>query len=170
MHQPPQRTISERPPSNHRKQSSRRVPSYASLLDEAYPPLKPREWYCATWLGGHRKSIELEQSYISAGRPQHWLNIFLNIRTEPNLVIKELYGHLELRKDKKTVYEAPIVHIPDVSFKNKCLVLHTINPYDDNNDVHRTLRYAEDNELTPVFTVSKVVLADGTEKTFEGAP
>jgi hypothetical protein len=25
----------------------------------------------------------------------------------------------------------------------------------------------KDNELTPVFTVSKVILADGTEKTFD---
>ena len=43
-------------------------------------------------------------------------------------------------------------------------------PYDDSNETHRTLRFAKDNELTPIFTVSKVVLADGIEKTFGNRP
>jgi hypothetical protein len=135
-------------------------------LDEAYPPLEPREWYCAAWVSGV-ESRKLDDSYSISDTRRYWLNMFLNIRTEPNLVIKELYGRLRIQKDQKTIYETPIAHKPDLSFKNNCYVMHKINPYDDTNEVHRTLRYAEDTELAPIFTVSKVVLADGTEKTFE---
>ena len=52
---------------------------------------------------------------------------------------------------------------PDVSFTDRHFVFLRI-PYDDNNPKHRTLRFAKDSELTPVFTVRKVVLADGTGK------
>ena len=135
-------------------------------LDEAYPPLKPREWYRAAWAGGFSKSRRLDDIY-STGRRKHCLYMTLYIRTEPDLVIKELHGHLKVLKNEKIIYETQIKEKPDLSFKDGCFVSQTIRPYDDNNEAHRTLRYAKDSELTPVFTVARVVLADGTEKTFD---
>ena len=88
------------------------------------------------------------------------------IRTEPDVPIKELYGHLAFIKDNQIVYETQLAEKPDVSFTDSHFVSLSI-PYDDNNPKHRTLRFAKDNELTPVFTVRKIVLADGTEKTFD---
>ena len=63
-------------------------------------------------------------------------------------------------------YETQLAEKPDVSFTDYTFVFLRI-PYDDNNPKHRTLRFAKDNELTPVFTVRKVVFADGIEKSFE---
>jgi len=131
-------------------------------LNELYPPVQPWEWYSAEWFG--KRSRELDSTYTSG---RYWLNMSLIVSTEPNLVVKELHGHLKILKDQKVIYETRIEEKPDKSFKDRCFVMHTINPYDDTNETHRTLRYAENNELTPVFTVSKVVLADGTEKTFD---
>ena len=89
------------------------------------------------------------------------------VRTEPEVPIKELHGNIVFIKDKKIIYTAKIAEKPDVSFTDHCFVWLKIAPYDDDNQTHRTLRFAKDNELTPVFTVSRVVLADGTEKTFD---
>jgi hypothetical protein len=94
------------------------------------------------------------------------LKVTVLIRTEPDVPIKEVYGHLAFIKDDQIVYETQLAEKPDVSFTDSCCVILRI-PYDDNNPKHRTLRFAKDGELTPVFTVRKVVLADGTEKTFE---
>mgnify|MGYP005838896125 CR=1 FL=1 len=90
----------------------------------------------------------------------------MKIRTEPEVPIKELHGHLAFVKDNEIVYETELAEKPNVSFTDWRLVL-LILPYDDNNPKHRTLRFAKDNELTSVFTVRKVVLADGTERIFD---
>jgi hypothetical protein len=140
-------------------------------LDKAYPPLKPQEWYIATWSSSTPREFDSSHgSILGSGKREYRLKMFLWIRTEPNLVIKELYGHLKILKAGTVIYETPIEEKPDVSFKDRCIVLHVISPYDDTNEAHRTIRYGKDNELTPVFVASKVVLADGTQKTFESEP
>jgi hypothetical protein len=123
-------------------------------LNKLYPPLQPHEWYRAEWFGDLSRELD--------GR-----NLFLKlaIRTEPDLPIKEVHGHLALVKDGKIIYETQLAEKPEVSFTDITGVFLSI-PYDDNNPTHRTLRFAKDKELTPVFTVSKVVLADGIEKNF----
>jgi hypothetical protein len=126
-------------------------------------PKQPREWYRAEWSGSFFKSRELESNVGDEGRN---LRILVYIRTERDLPIKELYGHLAIRKDDKILHERDIAEKPDVSFTDGCAVIFRI-PYDDNNPTHRTLRYAKDSELTLIFTVRKVVLADRTEKTFD---
>ena len=123
-----------------------------------------QEWYCAEWGGGYSSSRELDRDYSSG---DYNLTLKLIVRTEPEIQIKELYGNLVFIKDKKIIYESKVAETPDVSFIDRCFVFLKIDPYDDNNPSHRTLRYAKDNELTPVFTISKVVLANGTEKTFD---
>jgi len=132
-------------------------------LNKLYPPLQPREWYRAEWPGGFSRSRELGFSFT--GRDQK-LKVEVVIRTEPDLPIKELYGHLAFMKGEEIVYETQVAEKPKVSFTDMHFVFLRI-PYDDDNPKHRTLRFAKDSELTPVFTVRKVVMADGKEKTFE---
>lgn len=144
-------------------------------LNKLYPPMQPHEWYRAEWMGAAHEllpflypgSRELKQEYSFETNPgRHYLTLNVMIRTEPGLPIKALHGHLAFVKDERIIYEDQIAEKPDVSFTDSCFVHLKINQYDDDDETHRTLRYAKDNELTPVFTVSKVVLADGIEKTF----
>jgi hypothetical protein len=132
-------------------------------LNKLYPPLQPREWYRAEWPGGFSRSRELDFSFT--GRDQT-LTVMVMIKTERGVPIKELYGHLAFIKDEEIVYETQVAEKPKVSFTDRHFVFLRIL-YDDNNPKHRTLRFAKDSELTPAFTVRKVVLADGKEKTFE---
>jgi hypothetical protein len=137
-------------------------------LNKLYPPLQPHEWYRAEWVGGYSGSRELDRNINFGNKPDTYqLTLKVRVRTEPEMPIKELHGKMVFIKDKEIIYEAEVAEKPDVSFTDSCLVWLTIDPYDDNNEKQRTLRYAKDNELTPVFTVSKVVLADGTQKTFD---
>ena len=137
-------------------------------LNKLYPPLQPHEWYRAEWAGGYSRSRELDRNVSFGDQPHTYqLTLKVRVRTEAEIPIKELHGNMVFIKDTKIIYEAKVAEKPDVSFTDSCLVWLKIDPYDDNNEKHRTLRYAKDNKLTPVFTVSKVVLADGTEKTFE---
>ncbi len=132
-------------------------------LTKLYPPLQPKEWYRAEWTGGFSGHRELDFSFTDRSQK---LKVTVMIRTEPQVPIKELEGHLAILKDGKIIYEAQLTEKPDVSFIDNHYVFLSI-PYDDNNPNHRTLRFAKDSELTPVFTVRRVVLADGTEKTFD---
>jgi hypothetical protein len=134
-------------------------------LNKLYPPLQPKEWYQAEWPSGLFASRSRELDFSFADRKQK-LKVMVMIRTEPDVPIKELHGHLAFVKDNEIIYETQIAEKPDVSFTDSDFVFLRI-PYDDNNPKHRTLRFAKDNELTPVFTVRKVVLADGKEKTFD---
>jgi hypothetical protein len=77
-----------------------------------------------------------------------------------------VHGHLAFVKDNEIIYETQLAKKEDVSFTDLTFVFLSI-PYDDNNPKHRTLRFAKDSELTPVFTVRKVVFADGKEKSFD---
>jgi hypothetical protein len=140
-------------------------------LNELCPPMQPHEWYRAEWAGGFSGSRELNRDFNFSGKPSPFkLTLKVRIGTEPHLPIKELHGHLAFVIDDKVIYETQVAEKPDVSFTDRCLVWPKIDPYDDNNPMHRTLRYAKDDELKPVFTVSKVVLADGTVKTFASKP
>lgn len=145
------------------KEAENKTPSE---LNELYPPKQPKEWYQAEW---HRnpyfRSNERELDYSIDGKKQK-LKIKVLVRTEPNLPIKELHGKLAFIKNNEVIYETQIIEKPDVSFTDIHFV-HLLIAYDDNNPNHRTLRFTKDEELTPVFTVHKVVFADGTEKTFE---
>ena len=133
-----------------------------------YPPLQPRELYRAEWAGVWSGSRELDRDFSFGERPATYrLTLKVLVRTEPNVPMKELHGHLAFVKDGEIIYETQIGEKPDVSFTDRCLVWLAIDPYDDDNKSHRTLRYAKDTELTPVFTVNRVVLADGTERTFD---
>ncbi|MFW6106593.1 MAG: hypothetical protein ACOC8H_00360 [bacterium] len=137
-------------------------------LNKLYPPLQPHEWYVAEWAGGYSGSRELDRDFGYGDEPTTYkLTLKVRVRTEPDIPIKELHGQLAFVKDGRVIYEARVVEKPDVSFTDSCLVWLKIDPYDDNNPTHRVLRYTEDDELRPVFSVSKVVLADGTEKTFD---
>jgi hypothetical protein len=93
------------------------------------------------------------------------LNVSFSIDTEPEVQIKELYGHLTITNAGNLLYETELAEKPDVSFVDGCAVFLQI-PYDDNNPLHRKLRFAKDEELNLVFSVTKVVLADGHVKTF----
>jgi hypothetical protein len=132
-------------------------------LNRLYPPPQPKEWYRAKWPTGFSRSRELDFSFTDR---REKLKVTVVIRTEPDVPIKELHGHLAFVKANEIVYETQLAEKPDVSFTDMHPVFLTI-PYDDNNPEHRTLRFAKDSELTPVFTVRKVVLADGKEKTFD---
>jgi DNA-directed RNA polymerase subunit RPC12/RpoP len=132
-------------------------------LDDLYPPLQPREWYRAEWTGGFSRSRELDYS-VTARRQD--LKVSLVIRTEPDLPIKELHGHLAFIKEGEVIYETELTEKPNVSFTDRHFVFLRVQ-YDDSNANHRTLRFAKDSELTPVFNVRKVLLADGEEKTFD---
>ena len=128
-------------------------------LNELYPPLQPREWYRARWIGGlFSRSRELDLYNKN-------LKITVFIDTEPDVPTREVHGHLAIVKDEKILYETQVAEREDVSFVNGCAVFLKV-PYDDNNQTHRTLRYAKDSELKIVFSVSRVVLADGTVKDF----
>jgi hypothetical protein len=131
-------------------------------LDKLYPPLKLRDLYRAEWVpaGLFSKSRELDNSF---GEGDAVLKIEVRISTPPNVPIKELYGKMSFIKDNHVIYETQIADKPKVSFTDYDFVFLRI-PYDDSNANHRTLRFAKDEELTPVFTVSKVVLADGSEQ------
>lgn len=133
-------------------------------LNKLYPPLQPREWYRAEWTGG-LSGASRDLDYLFIDRRQN-LKVNLMIRTEPDLPIKELHGHLAFIKDGEVVYETELAEKPDVSFTNSHFVILRVQ-YDDSNAKHRMLRFAKDSELTPVFTVRRVVLADGKEKTFD---
>jgi hypothetical protein len=128
--------------------------------------VEPREWYRAEWAGNylfsHSKELDWNFHYQDDKPTTYTLTLRLFIRTPPDLPIKELHGHLAIVKDGKIIYETQVSEKPDISFTNLCLVSVRIDPYDDNNEAHRTLRFAKDNELTPTFTMSRVVLADGT--------
>jgi len=131
-------------------------------------PKNPRELYTAKWVGGFSKSRQLDSRFTFDDKPTTYqLTMWVAIKTEPDLPIKELYGHLAFVKDGSTVYETQVAAKPDVSFTDSTVLWVKIDPYDDTNQTHRTLRYAKDSELTPIFTVRKVVLADGKEKTFD---
>jgi hypothetical protein len=134
-------------------------------LNKLYPPLQPKEWYRAEWPGQFSFSRSRELDFNFSDRTQK-LKVTVMITTESDVPIKELHGHLAFVKDNEIIYETQLAEKPDVSFTDTHFVLLRID-YDDNNSKHRTLRFAKDDELTPVFTVRKVVLANGVEKTFE---
>ena len=137
-------------------------------LNKLYPPLKPQEWYAAKWVEGYVGSRDLKRDLNFGDKPDNYsLTLKMQIRTEPDLPIRELHGHVEFVKGNEIIYDEQIAETPDVSFTNYCLLWVKIDPYDDKFPAHRTLRYAKDSELTPKFKVTKVVLADGTEKTFD---
>jgi hypothetical protein len=138
---------------------------FPSIKRKVERPKEPREWYHAEWSTVPGNSRELKRDLGSYNKPTTYrLILKVWIQTEPDLPIKELHGHLAFVKDKKTIYEVRIAEKSDVSYTDSHLVWIKIDPYDVNNETHKTLRYAKDDELTPVFTVSKVVLADGEEK------
>ena len=162
--------------------TSRKLPESVSMIDwweeakdktpaqlnKLYPPLQPRESYRAEWAGGYSNSRELKRNFNYGNRPTTFtLTLRVRVRTEPGIPIRELHGDLAFVKDGKVIYEVQVAEKPDVSFTDNCFLWLKVDPYNDHNETHRTLRYAKDNELTPVFTVSKVILADGTEKTFD---
>ena len=132
-------------------------------LNKLYPPLQPRERYRAEWplLPSTRR---LGLSSFTGERSM--LEVSVIIRTEPGVPIKELHGHLAFLSGNEVIYEERLAEKPKVSFIDRHHVFLRIL-YDDNDHKYRTLRFARDNELTPVFTVRKVVLADGKEKVFE---
>ena len=73
---------------------------------------------------------------------------------------------------KKYFFEKPNLSLVNKKAKNHRSLYHQAMHYAQYDITDKQLRksiiaYAKDNELTPVFTVSKVVLADGTEKTFD---
>jgi hypothetical protein len=125
-------------------------------------PKQPREWYRAEW-SSFGRSRELDFNF---GNGRRNLKIQVFIRTEPDLPIKELYGHLAILKEDKILHEREIAEKPDISFSDVCVVIFTI-PYDDNSPTDRTLRYAKDSELMLVLTIRKIVLADGKVRTFD---
>jgi DNA-directed RNA polymerase subunit RPC12/RpoP len=127
-------------------------------LDKLYPPLEPHEWYRAVWPGGGSRSNLDFSDKIN-------VLVVVVVETERDVPIKELYGHLAFLKDGQIVYETKLAEKPKLSFTDTHRVILRV-PYDDGNEKNRTLRFAKDNELTPVFTVTKVVLADGKEKIF----
>lgn len=123
----------------------------------------PREWYRAEWGGGVFGSRNLD---INFGNRPHTLKVEVCIKTEPDVPIKELYGELSIFKDDQLLYQTQIAHKPDVSFVESCYI-NLRFPYDDSNPKHRTLRFSKDNELKLMFTVEKVVQADGKVKSFD---
>ena len=134
-----------------------------------YPPLKPHEFYRAEWAGGYSGSRDLDRNtnFGDTSKSTYRLTMLMRINTEPDLPIKELYGKLVFVKGGEVVYEVVIAEKPDVSFTDSCYLYLKVDPYDDENEVHRTLRYSKDDELKPVFTVSEIVLADGKKKVFQ---
>ena len=137
-------------------------------LNAAYPPLMPREWYAATWIDSFSSSRELASEYDSSRQERTYkLTLKIRLRTPPNVPIREVHGNMSFLKDGKRLFTQAIAEVPDVSFTDKHFVWLRIAPYDDNNAVHRDLRYTEDSKLTPIFNVSRVVFADGTEQKFE---
>lgn len=132
-------------------------------MNRLYPPKSPQEWYRAKWPDSFSRSRELDFSFSENKKEE--LKIGVGIETEPNAPIKELYGHLAFIKNNEVVYEAQISEKEKVSFVDYTYVILRI-PYDDSNPKHRTLRFSKDSELTPIFTVRRVVFADGKEKKF----
>lgn|GEM_PF-1074089 len=147
------------------EQAKSRTPAQ---LNAVYPPLEPREWYVATWIDSFSPSRELDSEYdITSRETTYALTLKLRVRTPPNVPIKEVHGRLAFVTDGKPLFTKTIAEVPDVSFTNSLLVWVKIAPYDDSNAVHRDLRYTEESELTPIFSVSRVVFADGTEQQFD---
>ena len=136
-------------------------------LNKLFPPPRQREWYRAEWADDYSASRELNHVDIGNKPTRYWLTLKVRVLTEPDTPITALFGKMAFVKDGNVIYEVAVAEKPDVSFTDRCLTWITVTPYDDKNQTHRTLRYAKDDELVPVFTVSKVVFADGTEKTFD---
>jgi hypothetical protein len=132
-------------------------------LNKLYPPLQPIEWYRADWPSDFSFSDSRELDFNFDGG--HTLNIRLMVRTEPDIPIKELHGYLGFVKDNRLIYQTQIAERKNISFTDYTFIVVRI-PYDDNNPIHRALRFSKDSELTPVFRIRKVVFADGQEKTF----
>jgi hypothetical protein len=128
-------------------------------------PKAPRDWYRAEW---HVTTGNTRRLYKD-GRLS-WLTLWVEISTDPNLPIQELYGRLEFVRAygphiRRTLYEAEVAEKTKKVFTRDVWVSVTICPYEEWK--HRPLLDAPLEELIPVFTVSRVVLEDGTVKTFE---
>ena len=82
-------------------------------LNKLYPPLQPRERYRAEWPGGFSRSRELDFDFTDRSQT---LKVEVMIRTEPDVPIKEIHGHLAFIKDDQIVYETQLAEKPDVSF------------------------------------------------------
>lgn len=129
------------------------------------PRLKqPKDYYYAEWLepGLFMEPREFERNWGNS----YTLTLCFVIYTEPDIPIKNLYGHLAIIKDGRVLYETFIEDENDVSFTDRTVVLLDIT-YNDNDPIHRELRFTDLSELKPVFTIQKVDLADGTVKTFD---
>jgi hypothetical protein len=129
-------------------------------------PKAPRDWYRAEW------DVTTDNTRtLSKDRDGSWLSLWVRIHTEPGLRIQELYGRLEFVQsfgtpdDCKTLYETEVAQKSKKGFTNGVTVLVTVSHYERLN--HVKLLKLPLESIIPVFTVSRVVLEDGTVKTFE---
>lgn len=137
-------------------------------LNAVFPPLAPREWYIATWTDGLYPARALDSEYDSnTNKTTYALTLKLRVRTPPNTPIKEVHGDMTFVKDGRPLFTKTIAEVPDISFTDATWVWVKIAPYDDSNAIHRDLRYTKESDLTPIFKVSRVVFADGTQQRFD---
>ena len=91
------------------------------------------------------------------------LTLLLIIATEPDKPMRGLSGHLKMLDGESVVYDEPLRHQPDVSFKDTASVVLKID-YDDTNANHRAMRFSEslsENKrcLTPFIPVTPFIPA-----------
>ena len=133
---------------------------------QKYPPVTDKEWFKAvihTKYGSWRDF----QRPISFGSTKDPFRLALTvwIYTIPKKPIKTYRGQLTIIDNKgEVLLEKRIDETPDVSFVDSTIYTVTIDPYDDGNAAHRSLRFTEPADLRLVFVPISIVYADGIEQ------
>jgi len=132
-------------------------------------PKSDKEWFRAEiptgpFLAGWR---DFDTNFF-AKPPTHSLRLMIRIHTLPNRPIKTFRGNLRLTDAKgKVLFDEDIDKTEDVSFVDRTIYSVRIDPYNDDDENHRMLRFTDEKELKAVFVPTSVVFADGKEQSFE---
>lgn len=140
--------------------------------EEAIDPEKQRELqfakelYRAEW--GYDTLFEDAKEFgLKSMFSNKWVLKFrIIINTEPGVPMREVYGRLQFVKNGKVLYSVQVAEKRSISFVD-FVTLYIEIPYNDNNPGLRELRFASKDEINLMFNAQKVVLADGTVRTFK---
>ena len=153
-----------RPPASRPPQQPARQPGWnanaenTNKSDEQFRCRYDIKWYKSIF----DEAKDVDYDFFA----KRWVLIMnFDLHIEADTPIKDVYGHLAIMKDGRVIYETPIADKNGISFTDSTLI-HVKIPYDDSNPVHRTLRFDDVENLKPVFTLQKLVLADGREVIF----
>ncbi len=135
-------------------------------IERLFPALQRKEWYAASVnkQSSSWRNFDSDLFIRSGDERTHRLTLLVNLRVEPNRIVKSVAGELTFSSGKQVLVSVPIVHEPDVSFEDRTYYRFKIDPYDDSNPVHRKLRF--DDGIQVRFAVTRVEFADGTTQSF----